>query len=125
LAGLDQAFQHIDRFAEQWIKAANIPGLAIAVTDREKTLHVSTFGLADPAAKTPVGPDTLFEIGSLSKPFTSIPILQLREEGKLDLNKPVADYLPWFRVQSAHPASLDEPHRWDRSGHRPGAPRFV
>lgn len=103
MAGLDQAFEYINQFAERWMKSANIPGLAIAVTNREKTLHISTFGAADLAAQTPVSPDTLFEIGSLAKPFTSIPLLQLREEGKLDLGKPVADYLPWFRVQSEHP----------------------
>lgn len=103
MAGPDQAFEYINQFAEQWMKSANIPGLAVAATNREKTLHTWTFGVADLAAPAPVSPDTLFEIGSLAKPFTSIPLLQLREEGKLDLNKPVADYLPWFRVQSEHP----------------------
>ena len=96
------AFKHIDRFARRWIEDRNVPGLTIAVTTRERLLEVLTYGFADVASRTPVDPDTLFEIGSLGKPFTSIALLQLRDEGKLDLHKPVSDYLLWFQVRSAH-----------------------
>jgi CubicO group peptidase (beta-lactamase class C family) len=99
---LDNAFAHIDEFAARWIDENQIPGLAIAITDRDKLLRISTFGLADVAGRVPVTPDTLFEIGSLGKPFTSIAMLQLRDEGKLDLNAPVSRYLPWFEVQSEY-----------------------
>ena len=103
MASLQKAFKHMGQFAKQWMKEACIPGLAIAVTDREKLLKVSTYGFADIATQSPITPDTLFEIGSLGKPFTSIALLQLRDEGRLDLHAPVAQYLPWFRVQSAYP----------------------
>jgi D-alanyl-D-alanine carboxypeptidase len=103
MASLQKAFEHMDQFAEQWMQEVCIPGLAIAVTDREKLLRVSTYGFADLATQAPVTPDTLFEIGSLGKPFTSIALLQLRNEGRLDLHAPVTQYLPWFRVQSAYP----------------------
>ena len=45
----------------------------------------------------------MFQIGSITKSFIAIVLLQLREEGKLDLEKPILDYLPWLRIQSAFP----------------------
>jgi D-alanyl-D-alanine carboxypeptidase len=79
-----------------------IPGMTLAVTDRERTLRVFASGVSDIASKAPVAPETAFEIGSLGKPFTVIPLLQLCEAGKLDLQAPVSRYLPWFEVQSNH-----------------------
>jgi hypothetical protein len=98
-----QLFDDIDQCTEQLMHDAKIPGLVIAVTDRQQTLGISTYGLADIAAQIPISPETLFEIGSLGKPFTSIALLQLRDQGVLDLHAPVAQYLPWFEVQSEYP----------------------
>jgi CubicO group peptidase (beta-lactamase class C family) len=103
LVHLQQVFDSIDRFAEQLMHAAHIPGLAIGLTDREQLLRVSTYGVADIAAHLSVTPETLFQIGSLGKPFTSIALLQLRDEGIMDLHAPVTQYLPWFEVQSVYP----------------------
>ena len=97
-----EAFTRLDQFIEQKMQVANIPGMAVALTDREKLLRVSTCGFADVAAQAPVTPDTLFEIGSISKSFTSIALLQLWEEGRSDLHEPVTRYLPWFEVQSEY-----------------------
>jgi len=97
-----EALKRLDQFVQQKMKIANVPGVAIAVTDREELLRVSTYGFADVAAQIPVTPETLFEIGSISKSFTSIALLQLLEEGELDLHEPVTRYLPWFQIQSSH-----------------------
>jgi len=97
-----EAFKRLDQFIEQKMKVANIPGVAVAVTDREKLLRVSTYGFADIAAQTPVTPEFLFETASIGKSFTSIALLQLREEGRLNLHEPVTRYLPWFEVQSEY-----------------------
>lgn len=97
-----EAFKRLDQFIKQKMKITNVPGVAIAVTDREKLLRISTYGLADVAAQTPVIPEMLFEIGSIGKSFTSIALQQLREEGLLDLHEPVTRYLPWFEIQSEY-----------------------
>ena len=97
-----KVFRRLDEYVKQKMEVANVPGMAVAVTDRQELLRVSTYGLADVAAQTPVTPEMLFEIGSISKSFTSIALLQLREEGLLDLQAPVTRYLPWFKVQSVH-----------------------
>ena len=86
----DAAFAELDRIIERRMAAANTPGLALALTDRERTLRVATYGFADLAARTPVTPDTLFEIGSIGKSFTSLALLREHEAGNLDLQAPVA-----------------------------------
>lgn len=95
--------QWLDQWVTNYMSVYNVPGLALAITDRNGLLHQSCFGYADQAAKTPVTPDTLFEIGSISKSATAIAVLQLCEEGKLDLHAPVESYLPWFKVPSPYP----------------------
>jgi D-alanyl-D-alanine carboxypeptidase len=85
---------------EQKMRIANSPGVSVALTDREKMLHLSTHGFADVVAHAPVTSDDLFEIGSISKSFTAIALLQLCDQGWLDLHAPVTHYLPWFHVPS-------------------------
>jgi CubicO group peptidase (beta-lactamase class C family) len=98
---LSEAFRLIDSYIEEERRSAAIPGMALAITDREKVLHVSTFGHSNLSSRTPVSPETLFEIGSISKSFASVIALQLVEEGRLDLRKPMSEYLPWFEVRSS------------------------
>jgi CubicO group peptidase (beta-lactamase class C family) len=97
---LEPAWKRVDEFVARSMQERGTPGVALAVTDRNGVLHVATYGFADLKAKKPVTPQTRFEIGSLSKSFTAIALLQLREQGKLDLNAPITKYIPWFRVQS-------------------------
>ncbi len=92
----------IDAWIAQVMEAQRLPGLALALTDRERLLHVAAYGWADVAAGKPATPDTLFEIGSISKSFTAIALLQLAEAGQIDLHAPVTRYLPWFHVPSPH-----------------------
>lgn len=79
------------------------PGISLGITDRNRTLRISTYGFADISSRQEVSKRTLFEIGSISKSFTDVALLQLVEEGRLDLHKPVKDYLPWFTVRSRYP----------------------
>jgi D-alanyl-D-alanine carboxypeptidase len=81
------------------------PGLALAVTDPDRTLALRTYGYAQLELRTPVVPETLFEIGSIGKTFTAIAVLQLADEGALTLDAPVAEYLPWFAVPQPAGAS--------------------
>lgn len=96
------AFQRLSELIERQLPTLNAPGIAIGLTHRERILHVGYFGLADRETGKPVQPDTLFQIGSISKSFTSILLLQLQEQGALDINDPVTKYLPWFDIQSEY-----------------------
>lgn len=99
---LQKVLARLDQFILQYMDSANVPGLAIAITDREQLLHVATYGYADLAARVPIKPDTLFKIASIGKSFTSIALLQQHEAGRLDLHTPGEHYLPWFQVQSRY-----------------------
>jgi D-alanyl-D-alanine carboxypeptidase len=97
----DEAWARLDSFVAGAMAREGTPGVALALTDRNDTLHVATFGHADAAARKPVREDTLFEIGSIGKSFTAIALLGEVEARRLDLHAPVARYLPWFRVRSS------------------------
>ncbi|MGE5204505.1 MAG: serine hydrolase domain-containing protein, partial [Chlamydiota bacterium] len=95
---LDAAYKLIDAYVARQMKAEQIPGLALALTDRNGLLRVTTYGYADVKSKVPITRETLFEIGSISKSFTAISLLQLHEQGKFDPQQPIARYLPWFSI---------------------------
>lgn len=99
-SGISTAFGNLRRFVDSNLKMNGTPGLSIAISDRERTLRTMSFGYSDLTAKKPVTPDTLFMIASITKSFTSIALLKLREEGKIDLETPAKEYLPWFEVKS-------------------------
>lgn len=97
----DQALDLARRWVDGQRTYEQIPGLSLAIVNDQSVLWSGGFGLADPAAKTPATADTLYSICSVSKLFTSIGVMQLRDEGKLDLDDPVARHLPWFKLQPA------------------------
>ncbi len=79
----------------------HLPGVAVGVVADQELVWSQGFGFADVARKTPMTPQTKFRMASHSKLFTATAVMQLREDGKLRLDDPVAKYLPWFRVKRA------------------------
>ncbi len=102
MTSLEKALEAIELYAEHRMQEANMPGLALAITDRRTLLKVVTLGYSDLSARKPMQTGAMFEIGSIGKSFTNVALLQLRDEGRLDLHAPVSRYLPWFEVQSDH-----------------------
>ena len=98
-----EAFTLLDRFAQQQVDEWALPGVAMALTDAGRLLGVWTYGFANLDARSPVGPDTLFLMGSIGKSFTAVAVLQEHERGTIDLHTPVQRYLPWFEVESELP----------------------
>lgn len=78
---------------EDWQRAGHYPGIAVAISVRGKTIYAAGHGFADLENKVAVTPDTVFPIGSITKSFTALSILQLANQGKLDLEAPVSTYL--------------------------------
>lgn len=101
-ARFQPAFKRLDEFIVRHMTEMGAPGLTLALADRNGLLRSSQYGFADVKAGIRATPQTLFEIGSISKSFVAIAILQLVEEGKLDLHKPVIAYLPWLKVESKY-----------------------
>lgn len=91
--------------ARQWLDAQRaydeIPGMSAAVVHDQKILWSGGSGQADPALSRAATADTLYSICSVSKLFTSIAVMQLRDQGKLALTDPIAKHLPWFTMKPA------------------------
>jgi len=77
-----------------------IPGVAVALVDRDRILWAAGFGFTDTDKKKPVTPETIFSIQSMSKTFTATAVLFAVQDGLLDLDAPIITYLPEFTVQS-------------------------
>ncbi|MEI8083388.1 MAG: serine hydrolase domain-containing protein, partial [Actinomycetes bacterium] len=73
-------------------------GATVALVDRNQVVWTQGFGLADKATGRSVTADTLFHIGSLSKTFTAVAVMQLVQRGKVKLDAPLARYVPEFRL---------------------------
>ncbi|HTK28742.1 MAG TPA: serine hydrolase domain-containing protein [Vicinamibacterales bacterium] len=87
----------IERYVKDAMRSARIPGLALAIVDGDRLVYLRGFGRADPSGR-PVTPQTPFCIGSVTKSFTALAIMQLVDAGKVELDAPLRRYLPWFRV---------------------------
>lgn len=86
----------IDAFVEKQMETHHLPGVAVAVTKDDEVLHVRGYG--ETSTGKPVTGDTPFRVASVSKSFTSLAVMQLVEDGKIELDEPVKKYLPGFRV---------------------------
>lgn len=86
----------VDRFVEAQMDKHGIPGLALAVVEDGRVTYVRGYGHA--GAGRPMAADVPMPIGSVTKTFTAVAVLQLVERGRIDLDAPVRTYLPWFRV---------------------------
>jgi CubicO group peptidase (beta-lactamase class C family) len=94
--------QALDQFIETYMKAMNSPGLTLGTANRAGTVRVASYGFSNPGLKLPVEPNMLFHIGSITKSFVALVCLQLHEEGKLDLHRPVLDYMPWLPIVTTY-----------------------
>lgn len=93
------------RLLEAWIESQiayrGLPGVSIAIVHDQDVIYAKGFGHADVEKKTPTTPGTVYRIASISKLFTAVAILQLRDQGKLNLDDPVAKHLTWFKLKDA------------------------
>jgi CubicO group peptidase (beta-lactamase class C family) len=92
-----RALAEIDRLFEDARLDGHYPGIVYGVVMDGKLVHVKGLGVQDLETKRPVTPDTLFRIASMTKSFTALSILKLRDEGKLSLDAPAETYIPEMR----------------------------
>src|SRR5215216_4475692 len=92
-----QDFDAIDAYVQEQMQEMRIPGAALGIVKGDKIVHLQGLGDAEDSGRD-VTPQTPFKIGSTSKSFTALAIMQLVEDGKVALDAPVQRYIPWFRV---------------------------
>ena len=95
------------KLIEVWVEAQlayeDIPGMSIGIVHDQDLVWSRGFGYADLEKKIPASPSTIYSICSISKLFTSIGVMQLRDQGKLRLDDQVGKHLSWFNIKDAYP----------------------
>lgn len=123
-ARLDEQLDRLVEQLDQRRRELHIPGLAIAVVKDDEVILARGLGVADVATNKPVTPETLFAIGSATKPFTSTLIGMLVDEGTLAWDDAVTDYLPFFDLRVAGAAADAVLTFRDLLAHRTGFARM-
>lgn len=107
----------------QWaIDRYHLPGVAVSLIDDQETIWQEAFGVANLEANTPVDSHTVYKLWSVAKVFTALETLRLVEDGLVDLDTPITEYLPNFSIQSRFPDSAPITIRTILT-HRAGLPR--
>ena len=107
---LKPAFGDIDKKFEGFIRQLEVPGLVYGIVVDGELVHLKTYGVANRDTREPVKDSTVFRIASMTKSFTALAVLKLRDEGKLSLEDPVAKWIPEF-AKFQYPTSDTAPIR--------------
>jgi N-acyl-D-amino-acid deacylase len=94
VAGTEQLDRNITALLKKW----NVPGIAVAVVKDGKLIMAKGYGYSDLEAGRPMQPDDMFRIGSTSKMLTAVAVMQLVEQGKVDLDAKFLEVLPQYSV---------------------------
>jgi CubicO group peptidase (beta-lactamase class C family) len=100
------AQERIDAYVHERMAAWSVPGLALAIVEDGQVALTRGYGLAVREQARPMTAQTPIAIGSTTKPITATAILQLVEDGKVDLDAPVTRYLPWFQLDDPRAAGI-------------------
>jgi len=109
------------QFIERYMQAMYAPGLILGLVHADGQTTAAAFGLSDVARNRKVRPEMLFQIGSISKSFCALTLLQMRDEGKLDLHAPILEYLPWLPIEAPY-GVITTHHLLTHSSGLPGDP---
>jgi CubicO group peptidase (beta-lactamase class C family) len=93
----------IDSFIQDEMRKNQIPGLSVGIVEGNEVIYLRGFGNA--SSDRQVTPQTSFIIGSMSKSFTALAVMQLVEAGQIELDVPVQRYIPWFRLADPEASS--------------------
>ena len=116
-----ETLAELPHLADELMVDAGVPGLAVVVVTRDEVVVARGFGRRDLEAGLPVGPKTLFALGSASKAFTAFTLALLAEEGRIDLDRPLRAVLPELRLADLAASAAVTPR--DLLAHRTGLGR--
>jgi CubicO group peptidase (beta-lactamase class C family) len=113
--------QELDTLFKEALPAWRVPGLAVVIVHDDRVVYVKGFGVRELGKDAPVTPDTVFPLASCTKPFTTLAMALLKDDGKLDWDDPVKKHLPWFKL--ADPLADAHVTLRDLVSHRTGVGR--
>ena len=91
------AVERLQALVEREVADKRFPALSVALIDDQRVVWAKGFGHQDRAGQVPATAETVYRVGSVSKLFTDVAVMQLVEQGKIDLDAPVTTYLPDFK----------------------------
>jgi len=100
---IESSLEKMDDILVEAMNEYTLPGLAVGIVRSGELAYSKGLGYADIEERTPVDAETVFRIGSISKTFTAIGVMQLYEQGRLRLDDPINDYLKTYKVQHRDP----------------------
>ncbi len=95
--------EYAEHRIRQLMKQYDFPSMAVALIDDQAVVWQEAFGLANVEEEIPATTDTVYKLWSVAKAFTALETMRLVEEGLVDLDAPITDYLPGFSIQSRFP----------------------
>jgi CubicO group peptidase (beta-lactamase class C family) len=98
-----EAINLIDIWMQAQLDYDRLTGISVAIVHDQQILWQSSYGKSDMEKQVAAAPDTIYSICSISKLFTALSIMQLRDKGLLNLDDPVKKYLPWFTLERSDP----------------------
>jgi len=116
-----KALEGFDEVVAKGLAQLKVPGAAIAIVKDKEIIFSKGFGFRDVDDKLPMTADTLMAIGSSTKAFTAFTLGTLVDQGQVEWDKPVRNYIPWFRLYDAQAGERLTPR--DLVTHRSGLPR--
>lgn len=116
-----KALEGFDEVVAKGLALLKVPGAAIIVVKDKEVVFSKGFGFRDVENKLPMTADTILAIGSSTKAFTAFTLGTLVDQGKVEWDKPVRNYIPWFRLYDAQAGERLTPR--DLVTHRSGLPR--
>jgi CubicO group peptidase (beta-lactamase class C family) len=96
----DYAKEYITWLTHKEMKRNKVMGVSIAIVDDQKVIWAQGFGFSDAKNKIPATSETVYRIGSISKLFTVMAAMKLAEQGQVDIDRPLKNYLPQFSIRS-------------------------
>ena len=116
------AIEYTDYQTKKLIKEYDLPSVVIALIDGQDVIYENAYGFSNIEEQTIATLDTIYKLGSITKLFTGIEIMRMSEEGLIDLDVPIGQYLPDFSIKSRFPSS-DQITIRSILAHRSGLPR--
>ncbi len=113
-------FESLENFIFKKMSETNLPGLSIAAIEDENTVYIRGFGFKDLLRGLPATPETLYCIGSVTKSFTCLAIMQLQEKGALSIEDPIEEYVPLKIRPKGEPIRI-----WHLMSHTSGIPALA
>jgi CubicO group peptidase (beta-lactamase class C family) len=117
---LEEDFRKFEEFIFECMSKTHLPGMSVAVVENGKVVYSKGFGFRDRTYGLGATPNTLYAIGSVTKSFTALSIMQLVSEGKLSLDDPVGKYIPLDLRCMGEPVKI-----WHLLTHTSGIPALA